>query len=123
MVLMTKKIEQELLAHPYNEEIQPGDRKVIVMYFNPLNYAHQWHIVSGEKLPNGDWELYGLIHIDDWEWGYVNLSELEAITLPMMRRIEREKTIFNQRLEDVLKKHGVAGYEDYIAPFDEEDDD
>ena len=68
MVLMTKKIEKELLAHLYNEEIQPGDRKVIFMYFNPLNYAQQWHIVSGEKLPNGDWELSGLIHSDDWEW-------------------------------------------------------
>lgn len=38
MLLMTKKIEKELLTHPYDENIQPGDRKVIVMYFNPLNY-------------------------------------------------------------------------------------
>lgn len=122
MLLMTKKIEKELLTHPYNENIQPGDRKVIVMYFNPLNYNHQWYIVSGEKLPDGDWELFGLIHVDDWEWGYVNLSDLEAVKLPMMRHIERDKEVFNQRLEDVLKKHGVSGYEEYIEPFDEEDE-
>ena len=52
MLLMTKKIENELLTHPYYENIQPSDRKVIVMYFNPLNYDHQWYIVNGEKLPN-----------------------------------------------------------------------
>ena len=122
MVLMTKKIEKELLAHPYKEGIQPRDRKVIVMYFNPLNYAHQWYIVSGEKLPNGDWELFGLVHIDCWEWGYVNLSELQAVKLPLLHGIEREKTVFNQRLEYVLKKHGVAGYEEFIEAFEDDEE-
>lgn len=40
----------------------------------------------------------------------------------MMCHIEREKEVFNQRLEDVLKKHGVSGYEEYIESFDEEDE-
>lgn len=119
--LMTEKIENALLA--VDEEKLAGtpkaDWKVIVMYFDPRNLFHQWLIVSGRKR-NDDWELYGLIHLLDWEWGSVSLKQLEeashrAEDPSEYRRILREVSVSGQRLEDVLKSHqGRSGWEELL---------
>lgn len=73
--LMTEKIENAFLS--VDEEELAGtpkaDWRVIAMYFDPRNLSNQWLIVSGRKR-NGDWELYGLIHLLKWEWGSVSLK-------------------------------------------------
>ncbi len=119
--LMTERIENALLA--VDEEELAGTRKadwkVIVMYFDPRNLFHQWMIVSGRKR-NGDWELYGLIHLLEWEWGSVSLKQLEeashrAEDPQERRRILREVSVSGQRLEDVLKSHqGRPGWEELL---------
>ncbi len=119
--LMTERIENVLLA--VDEEELAGtpkaDWKVIVMYFDPRNLFHQWMIVSGRKR-NGDWELYGLIHLLEWEWGSVSLKQLEAASHRAedpqeRRRILREVSVSGQRLEDVLKSHqGRFGWEELL---------
>lgn len=119
--LMTERIENVLLA--VDEEELAGtpkaDWKVIVMYFDPRNLFHQWMIVSGRKR-NGDWELYGLIHLLEWEWGSVSLKQLEeashrAEDPQERRRILREVSVSGQRLEDVLKSHqGRPGWEELL---------
>lgn len=119
--LMTERIENALLA--VDEEELAGtpkaDWKVIVMYFDPRNLFHQWMIVSGRKR-NGDWELYGLIHLLEWEWGSVSLKQLEAASHRAedpqeRRRILREVSVSGQRLEDVLKSHqGRSGWEELL---------
>ena len=118
---MTEKIENALLS--VDEEELAGtpkaDWKVIVMYFDPRNLSHQWLIVSGRKR-NGDWELYGLIHLLEWEWGSVSLKQLEEAARrpedpPERRRILREVSVSGQRLEDVLKSHqGRPGWEELL---------
>ena len=90
MELLTKEIEKKLSKKPlYSTEAQGFDAEVIVKFFNPLGYS-RWFITDGEKLPNGDWLMYGLVFITDWEWGCVLLSDLEKIKLPYDMGIERE---------------------------------
>lgn len=119
--LMTEKIENALLAVDEEELVgmPKADWKVIVMYFEPCDLSHQWLIVSGRKR-NGDWELYGLIRLLEWEWGSVSLRQLEEAARrpedpPELRRILREVSVRGQRLEDVLKSHpGRPGWEELL---------
>lgn len=119
--LMTEKIEKALLA--VDEEELAGtpkaDWKVIVMYFDPRNLSNQWLIVSGRKR-SGGFELFGLVHLLEWEWGSVSLRQLEEAAHrpgdpPAFRRILREVSVCGQRLEDVLKSHpGRPGWEELL---------
>lgn len=88
MKLMTKTIEQKF-QRIGSQDGKGMEAKVIVKYFNPIG-AGTWLITEGTKLDNGDWELFGYCHITDWEWGYVLLSQLESIVLPLGLRIERD---------------------------------
>ena len=90
MKLMPKKIEDKLSKCPIGSKDGQGkNAEVIVKYFNPCG-AGTWLITEGEKQENGDWLLFGMCHIHEWEWGYVMLSDLEALRLPFGMRIERD---------------------------------
>jgi hypothetical protein len=54
---------------------------VVVKYFNPSG-AGTWLITEGEEQKNGDWLFFGMCHLYGWEWGYVQLSELQSIEAP-----------------------------------------
>lgn len=82
MKLMTKEIEKKLLKCPMlSKDGQGTDAEVVVKYFNPYG-AGTWLITEGEKQEDGDWVLFGLCHIFEWEWGTVLLSELENLKVP-----------------------------------------
>ena len=90
MLLMTKELEQKIEQYPlYSQEETGLDSEVVVKYFNPCGIGTSL-ITEGEKQEYGDWLFYGYCHLYEWEWGYVVLSELEAITLPFGLKIERE---------------------------------
>jgi hypothetical protein len=90
MNLMPKEIEKELMTYPLgSQNALDDDAKVIVKYFNPTG-AGTWLITEGEKQENGDWLLYGLCYIHEWEWGSVMLSELQELKLPFGMRVERD---------------------------------
>ena len=90
MKLLTKEIEKKLEAAPlYSKDGQGMDAEVVVKFFNPVG-AGTWLITEGNKLENGDWELFGYCHILEWEWGYVLLSDLENLRLPFGMKIERD---------------------------------
>lgn len=92
MKLMTKEIEKKLRQNPFGSHEDEGENaKVIVKFFNPYG-AGTSLITEGEQEEDGDWLLFGKIHIFDWEWGYVSLSELEktkvnifGMSLPLER--------------------------------------
>lgn len=92
MKLMTKEIEKKLKQNPFGSHEYEGENaKVIVKFFNPYG-AGTWLITEGEQEEDGDWLLFGKMHIFDWEWGYVSLSELEktkvnifGMSLPLER--------------------------------------
>lgn len=90
MKLLTKEIEKKLTETPFGSTDGQGfNAKVIVKYFNPCG-AGTWLITEGEKQEDGDWLLFGYCHIFEWEWGYVLLSELQNIKLPLGLTIERD---------------------------------
>ena len=89
MKLMTYEIEKQLLASDVNKG-HDMSAQVIVKYFNPYGIG-TWLVVAGEKLSDGDWNLYGYHNAGEWEWGFVRLSELEAIRIPGLNgKIERD---------------------------------
>ena len=80
MKLMTKELEKKFERYPlYSQDGMGGKAKVLVKYFNPVG-AGTWLITEGNKLENGDYEMFGYCHLgdDDFaELGYVMLSDLE----------------------------------------------
>lgn len=102
MLLMTKELEEKSNQYPIGSQDELGeDAEVIVKYFNPCG-ADTWLITEGEKQENGDWLLYGYMHIVEWEWGYVMLSELESVQLPFGLGIERELYATGGKVKDYL---------------------
>ena len=101
MKLLTKAIETQLAKHPLNSgDDKPMEtREIIVKYFTPTSHW-TWHVTEGEKQPDGDWRLYGLVQGDEQEWGYFMLSELTALKLPLGLSVERDlycgKTYINE---------------------------
>lgn len=90
MKLITKELERTFSKYPiYSQESMILDARVIVKYFNLVG-AGTWLITEAEQLSNGDWRLFGYMHIFEWEWGYVLLSELQNIKLPYGLGIERD---------------------------------
>ena len=85
MKLMTKELERQFEKYPIgSQDGLLGDSKVIVKYFNPAGVG-TWLITEGNKLENGDYELFGYCHLGDdqnAEFGYVMLSQLEELQLP-----------------------------------------
>ena len=68
MKLITKELERTFSKYPiYSQEGMMLDAKVIVKYFNPAG-AGTWLITEAERLSNGDWRLFGYMHIYEWEW-------------------------------------------------------
>lgn len=90
MNLMPEYIKEALEKSPlYSKENQLEKAEVVVKYFNPCGVG-TWLITEGEKQEDGDWLLFGYMHIFEWEWGYVQLSELQTLKLPFGLKIERD---------------------------------
>ena len=81
MNLITEDVEKLFLQNPlYSHENEGFDAQVLVKFFNPCG-AGTWLITEARK-EDDDWLLFGYMHIFEWEWGYVLLSELQSIRLP-----------------------------------------
>ena len=79
MKLVTKEILKKFDKNPlYSKEGKGLDAEVIVKFFNPYGRG-TWLITEAEKQEDGDYLLFGYMHIYEWEWGYVMLSELENL--------------------------------------------
>jgi hypothetical protein len=99
---MTKELEKKFEKYPlYSQDGKGMEAEVVVKYFNPCG-AGTWLITEGEKMANGDWELFGYCHIFEWEWGYVYLSELQDIKLPFGLGIERELYDGTKKVKDYI---------------------
>lgn len=111
MKLITKKLEEKFKKYPLGSQDGLGkNTKVLVKYFNPAG-AGTWLITEGNKLKNGDYEMFGYCHLGDdenAEFGYVLLSELENIKLPFGLSIERDLYMQNCNIVDVMKSSGIT---------------
>ncbi len=84
--LIPDDLRAALLAN--GEAPDEGDRVPLIKLFNPVGPG-RWLLT--EMLPDGD-TLFGLCDLDQGspELGYVSLSELVAVRLPLGLRIERD---------------------------------
>ena len=93
MKLLTKELEEIFAKYPLgSQENLGGKAKVIAKFFNPVGVG-TWLILEADKLENGDYEMYGYANLGDdemAEFGYVNLSELQNLKLPLGLTIERD---------------------------------
>lgn len=112
MKLMTEELAKKFEKYPlYSQDGLLGESKVIVKYFNPFG-AGTWIITEGNKLDNGDYEMFGYCHLGDdtnAELGYVLLSDLEKIKLPSGFTIERDLYLDeNCTLIEAMKSTGIT---------------
>lgn len=112
MKLMTKELEERFAKYPIgSQDGKKGDSKVIAKYFNPVGVG-TWFITEANKLDNGDFEMFGYCHLGDdeeAEFGYVKLSDLENIKLPLGLTIERDLYIDKDAtLLDAMKSIGIT---------------
>ncbi len=93
MKLINEEIEKLFSEYPIgSQEEKLGNAKVIAKFFNPVG-AGTWLITEGSKMENGDYEMFGYCHLGDnemAEFGYVYLSELKSLELPLGLGIERD---------------------------------
>ena len=103
MKLITKEIERKFEKYPiYSQDGKGLEADVVVKFFNPCGVG-TWLVVEADKLENGDYELFCYCELgQDWEWGYVLLSQLENIKLPFGLRIERDLYCKNKKVKDLI---------------------
>ena len=93
MKLITKELEKIFEKYPIrSQDGLGGNAKVIAKFFNPVGVG-TWLITEGNKLENGDYEMFGYCHLGDDEMaelGYIMLSQLEELKLPFGLHVERD---------------------------------
>lgn len=101
MKLLTAAIIKKLEKSPLGSHDGDPNAPIIVKFFTPSS-NWSWFVTEGNKLPTGDWELYGMVHGFEKEVGYFLLSELQAVKGPFGLQIERDM-YFTGTLADVSK--------------------
>lgn len=112
MKLITKELETKFKKYPIGSQDGLGkNASVIAKFFNPVGVG-TWIITEGDKLENGDYEMFGYCHLGDDElakFGYVMLSDLENITLPYGFKIERDLYLKdNCNILEAIKSIGIT---------------
>lgn len=121
MKLITKGLEEAFKKHPLysTEETKLLDKKIVVKYFNPYG-AGTWLIVEGEKQEDGDYLLFGLCYLTEWELGYITLKQLEEIRdNKHLMSIERDLYLTEDTIGEYLEANDKEAY-DYYKKLEEE---
>ena len=87
--LIKKAIERKLEKTPLYSTDGKKNAKSICKFFNPCGMG-TWYVFEGNKLPNGDWEFFGIAELYEKELGYFLLSDLTNLKLPFGLKIERD---------------------------------
>ena len=124
MKLITKELEKVFEKYPFGSQKELGGQaKVIAKFFNPMGAA-TWFITEAEKMENGDYELYGYCNLGDdemAEFGYVFLSQLQDIKLPLGLTIERDLYLPKDcNLIEAIKSTGMKVPEFLLEDEEEE---
>jgi len=102
MKLLTKGQREKLIRnHAENENaVEPKKLKVVVKLFNPVGLG-TWYLT--ELNPYTEM-AFGLCELTEKEIGYVSLTELEELRLPMGLKIERDRytKVNDKTLEELL---------------------
>ena len=115
MELITKELEEAFKKHPLyiNEDTPLLEQKIIVKYFNPYGVG-TWLITEGQKQEDGDYLLYGLAHLIEWEAGYTTLKQLEEIRdNEQLMSVERDLYLGEKTIGEYLEANDKETYNYY----------
>ena len=98
MKLMTEELGKKFEKYPlYSQDGKGENAEVVMKIFNPFG-AGTWLITEGNYIQEiDDWELFGYMHIFEWEWGYVMLSELSSIGF-----LERDLYVEGKKVKELI---------------------
>lgn len=81
MITVTEQLKNVFEANPlYSKEGQGLNAEVIARFFLPFSSA-VWLVTEAEQQEDGDWLFFGYYHIQEWEWGYVLLSQIQEVNV------------------------------------------
>ena len=81
MITVTEQLKNVFEANPlYSKEGQGLNAEVIARFFLPFSSA-VWLVTEAEQQEDGDWLFFGYCHIQEWEWGYVLLSQIQEVNV------------------------------------------
>jgi hypothetical protein len=95
MKQITKAIREKLIANHKNQD-GTKEFKAVLKLFNPTG-AGTWYLSELDPETN---VAFGLCHITDKEYGYVDLNELENFKGALGLGIERDKFFTPKTLEE-----------------------
>lgn len=110
MKLLTRELEAQLARAAAKGKNDEGvsdsteESPVVVKFFTP-DAQCTWFILDGEKLEDGDWQLFGLCDLGFGfpELGYVMLSELAEVRGKLGLPVERDMS-YSGTLADARKQ-------------------
>jgi len=125
MKLMNKELEKIFEKYPLGSQDELGGKaKVVAKFFNPTG-AGTWIITEGNKLENGDYEMFGYCHLGDdemAEFGYIMLSQLEELKLPFGLSVERDLYLPKDcNIVEAMKSTGIKPPSYLLKDFEKEE--
>lgn len=104
MKLLTEEIKAKMPPlYTYDSTDRRDEIPVVCTFFTPTGASWHWYITEGEQRDDGDWLLFGLVHGMEKEWGYVSLSELEALDCGFGLGVERDIYTSPETIGDILE--------------------
>jgi len=122
MELITKELKEAFKKRPlYSTEDTPLlEKEIVVKYFNPYGVG-TWLITEGQEQEDGDYLLFGLCYLTEWELGYITLKQLEEIRdNKQLMSVERDLYLTEKTIGDYLEANDKEAY-DYYKKLEEED--
>jgi hypothetical protein len=122
MELITKELKEAFKKHPLysTEDTKLLEKEIIVKYFNPYGVG-TWLIVEGQEQEDGDYLLFGLCYLTEWELGYITLKQLEEIRdNKQLMSVERDLYLTEKTIGDYLEANDKEAY-DYYKKLEKED--
>ena len=114
---MTAELAKRIEKYPlYFQDGKGSSAKILCKFFTPMaNFT--WYVLEGNKLPDGDYEFFGIVDGYEREYGYFRLSELKGLKKSItirgvrfdMSLVERDMYFKSATVGEVL---GKWGYED-----------
>ncbi len=102
MKLLTQAIRKKLPKIYDTESIPLEEKPIICKFFNPIGSGN-WYVIEGEQKED-DFIFFGLVDLQEQEFGYFSLKELESIRLPLGMKIERDIHFEDYKIKDIYLK-------------------
>ena len=81
MITVTEQLKKVFESSPlYSKEGKGFSAEVIARFFLPFS-SSEWLVTEAEQQEDGDWLFFGYCHIQEWEWGYVLLSQIQEVNV------------------------------------------